>query len=100
MTLRENIRRALIADCNTDFLRVHRWLMAQSAWPEKRATFARLMKMVLWFSEGKTFNCSDLARDFHISTKTAHRDIIFLRDQLAVPIRWDAGSHVYRKANP
>ena len=97
MTLRENIRRALRAECSTDLLRVHRWLMAQVAWPVKRPSFARMMKMVMLFSEGRSYNCSDFAGMFHISTKTAHRDITFLRDQLALPIRWNAAKHVYEK---
>lgn len=98
-TLRENIRRALTAPCECDFIRIHRWLMAQQAWPVARPAFARMMKMVMLFSEGRALASADLAGLFHVSVKTIGRDIDFLRGQLALPITYDKSAHVFRKAS-
>lgn len=97
ITLRDNIHRALTASCNCDFLRVHRWVAAQAAWPKHRPAFARLMKMVMLFSEGREFNGTDLAGMFSVSVKTIGRDIFFLRNQLALPISYDVKRHVFTK---
>ena len=34
-------------------------------------------------------NCSKLARELEVSTKTIQRDIEFMRDRLGLPIQYD-----------
>jgi proteasome accessory factor B len=41
-------------------------------------------------------NCSVLARTLEVSRKTVLRDIAFMRDQLSLPIAYDAGKQTYR----
>lgn len=42
---------------------------------------------------GKYPNCSSLAREFEVSSKTIQRDVEFMRDQLALPIDYDGPRH-------
>jgi proteasome accessory factor B len=45
--------------------------------------------------ERKFPNCSKLAVELEVSQKTARRDIDFMRDQLLLPIEYDAAQHGY-----
>ena len=44
-------------------------------------------------SAGRYPNCSLLAREFEVSTKTVQRDVDFMRDQLVLPIEYDRARH-------
>jgi len=50
---------------------------------------------------GGTFpNCTKLAREFEVSTKTVQRDIDFMRDQLLLPIDYDQVKHGFQYTKP
>ncbi len=51
-------------------------------------------------SAGKYPNCSKLAVEFEVSTKTIQRDVEFMRDQLALPIEYDQPRHGFHYAHP
>lgn len=54
----------------------------------------------LWFDDqvrrGRHPNASGLARKYEISSKTAQRDIEFMRDRLRAPLEYDKGLRGYR----
>lgn len=45
-------------------------------------------------------NCFKLARELEVATKTIHRDIEFMRDQLGLPIDYDRSRHGYVYTEP
>jgi len=45
--------------------------------------------------DGDFPNCSSLARELEVSTKTIGRDIDYMRDQMGMPIEWDAAENGY-----
>ncbi|MGH8048582.1 MAG: helix-turn-helix transcriptional regulator [Chthoniobacterales bacterium] len=45
-------------------------------------------------------NCFKLARELEVATKTIHRDIEFMRDQLGLPIAYDRAEHGYYYTEP
>ena len=45
--------------------------------------------------DGDFPNCSSLARELEVSTKTIARDIEYMRSQLAMPIEWDGQENGY-----
>jgi len=47
---------------------------------------------------GRDVNCSRLAGDLEVSTKTVMRDIEFMRDQLGLPIEYEPSEYSYRYA--
>ena len=51
---------------------------------------ARMMKIHDLIKEGGYPNCSSLAVEFEVSSKTVLRDVDFMRDQLRLPIEYDA----------
>jgi proteasome accessory factor B len=61
-----------------------------------RATRPPLLRMVRihdLLSAGRHPNCSLVAREFEVSTKTIQRDVDFMRDQLLLPIDYDRVRH-------
>ena len=60
-----------------------------------RPPLVRMLKIHDLLAAGKYPNCSTLAPDFEVSTKTIQRDLDFMRDQLALPIEYDAIRHGY-----
>jgi len=50
--------------------------------------------------EGRFPNCFKLAREYEVATKTIHRDIEFMRDQLGLPIEYDRAAHGYFYSEP
>lgn len=47
-------------------------------------------------SEGRLPNCSTLADELEVTSKTIQRDINFMRDRLKLPLEYDDQSHGYR----
>jgi predicted DNA-binding transcriptional regulator YafY len=45
---------------------------------------------------GRLPNATSLSKHFETSTKTITRDFIYMRDQLGLPLEWDASSNGYR----
>lgn len=58
-----------------------------------RPPLVRMIKIHEFLAAEKYPNCSKLARDLEVSTKTLQRDIDFMRDQLMLPIEYDAVQH-------
>jgi proteasome accessory factor B len=50
--------------------------------------------------EGRSPNCSTVAREFEVAPKTIQRDIDFMRDRLGLPIEFDPPRHGYRYTRP
>ena len=55
-----------------------------------RPPLLRMMRLHDALRSGGFPNCSSLARQFEVSYKTVQRDIDFMRDQLGLPIEYDA----------
>jgi predicted DNA-binding transcriptional regulator YafY len=58
-----------------------------------RPPLLRMIRIHDLLSAAKYPNCSLLAREFEISTKTIQRDVDFMRDQLLLPIEYDRVRH-------
>jgi predicted DNA-binding transcriptional regulator YafY len=55
-----------------------------------RPPLARMMRLHQALTEGGFPNCTALAAEFEVVPKTIQRDIDFMRDQLGLPIEYDA----------
>lgn len=62
---------------------------------QSRPPLVRMMKIHEFLSADKYPNCSKMAMELEVSTKTLQRDIDFMRDQLSLPIEYDAVKHGY-----
>ncbi len=49
---------------------------------------------------GRLVNCTGLARDLEVCRKTIVRDLAFMRDQLDLPVEFDARVQAYRYTHP
>ena len=56
---------------------------------------ARMQRIHQELLEGRAPNCSSLARRLEVSRKTIQRDLEYMRDQLGLPIEYDAQAHGY-----
>lgn len=63
---------------------------AKSTGRASRPPLLRMMRLHDALRSGDFPNCSVLARQFEVSYKTVQRDIDFMRDQLDLPIEYDA----------
>lgn len=50
--------------------------------------------------DGRVTNCSKLARELEVSTKTIMRDLAFMRDQLNLPVDYDPQIYAWRYSYP
>jgi proteasome accessory factor B len=64
--------------------------------PTSRPPLARMLKIHDQLQADRLPNATTLSRHLETSTKTINRDIAFMRDQLGLPIEWDAQSNGYR----
>jgi proteasome accessory factor B len=60
-----------------------------------RPPLARMLAIHGQLAEGRHPNCFTLARELEVATKTIHRDIEFMRDQLGLPLAYDRVAHGY-----
>jgi predicted DNA-binding transcriptional regulator YafY len=60
-----------------------------------RSQTERLLDLDQKLRNGNYPNCSSFAAEWEISTKTAQRDLDFLRDRMGAPIQYDAGHRGY-----
>jgi len=60
-----------------------------------RPPLVRMVKLHELLVARKFPNCRKLAEEFEVSAKTIQRDIEFMRDQLVLPIEYDAQNHGY-----
>ena len=60
-----------------------------------RPPLARMMRIHEELQENRLPNATKLSKLLEISTKTINRDIAFMRDQMDLPITWDAVANGY-----
>ena len=65
-----------------------------------RPPLARMLAIHNQLAEGRHPNCFKLGRELEVATKTIHRDIEFMRDQLGLPLAYDRGAHGYYYTEP
>lgn len=96
MTLRQNIRRALMMPCTSDILGHFRatgfGLTQRTA---HRARFGRLLDVLLELRHGTQTNAAKLARLFRCTPKSIQRDLDYLRAE-GFAIDWDDRKQTYR----
>jgi predicted DNA-binding transcriptional regulator YafY len=72
----------------------------RSRLPSSRPPLARMMRIHDELQRGALTNCSRLARDLEVSPKTIMRDLAFMRDQLDLPLEYDAQIYAWRYTYP
>ncbi|MDA0813943.1 MAG: HTH domain-containing protein, partial [Verrucomicrobia bacterium] len=65
-----------------------------------RRPLERIYRIHEVVKRGKYPNCRSLAEQLEVTQKTVQRDISFMRDELDVPIEYDAVRHGYFYAKP
>jgi predicted DNA-binding transcriptional regulator YafY len=60
----------------------------------------RLLEIHRQLQNGEHPNCSTLARQFEVATKTIHRDIDFMKYRLSAPVEYDSRKKGYYYENP
>ena len=70
------------------------------ALPSSRPPLARMLRIHEQLQDGKLTNCTKLAKLLEVSTKTVSRDIEFMRDQLGLPVEYDAKLYSWRYTYP
>ncbi|MBL9216741.1 MAG: WYL domain-containing transcriptional regulator [Opitutaceae bacterium] len=68
--------------------------------PSSRPPLARMMRIHEMLQDGRQTNCTKLAEQLEVSTKTIMRDLAFMRDQLDLPAEYDAGTYAWRYTYP
>jgi len=63
--------------------------------PSSRPPLARMLRIHDELQENRLPNATTLSKLLETSTKTINRDISFMRDQLGLPVEWDAQSNGY-----
>lgn len=61
-----------------------------------RPPLARMLRIHDQLRAGALPTCASIARELGVSQKTVQRDVDFMRDQLGLPIEYDAPRHGYR----
>ena len=61
----------------------------------KRPAIERMLRVHNELKAGSFPNCSSMAKEMEVSTKTISRDIDFMRDRMLMPIEYDATLHGY-----
>jgi hypothetical protein len=65
-----------------------------------RAPLARVMRIHQMLQNGKFPNCTSIARELEVATKTGMHDLEFMRTRLEWPIEYDAVRHGYFFSKP
>jgi proteasome accessory factor B len=68
--------------------------------PSSRPPLARMIRIHEILQDGRDTNCTKLAEQLEVSTKTIMRDLAFMRDQLDLPAEYDARTFTWRYAYP
>ena len=68
--------------------------------PHARPPLERMLRIHTQLRDGGKVNCSTLAKDLEVCTKTVQRDIDFMRDRLGLPIEYDAQEFAYHYTEP
>lgn len=70
------------------------------ALPSSRPPVARMLKIHEELKDENLTNCTKLAEKLGVSTKTVMRDMAFLRDQLKLPLEYQATIYSWRYTTP
>ena len=62
---------------------------------QSRPPLGRMMHIHEELKQDRLPNATKLAEQLEISTKTVNRDIAYMRDQLGLPVQWDAQANGY-----
>ncbi|MDD5199441.1 MAG: WYL domain-containing protein [Terrimicrobiaceae bacterium] len=73
---------------------------AAAAARASRPPLARMLAIHNQLAAGRFPNCFKLARELEVATKTIHRDVEFMRDQLGLPLAYDRAAHGYFYTEP
>lgn len=65
-----------------------------------RPPLARMLTIHQRLVDDRHPNCFTLAAELEVATKTIHRDLEFMRDQLGLPLEYDRVRHGYRYTEP
>jgi predicted DNA-binding transcriptional regulator YafY len=65
-----------------------------------RPPLARMLRIHEELRRGRLVNCTGLGRDLEVCRKTIVRDLAFMRDQLDLPVEFDARLQAYRYTHP
>ncbi|MBA4137994.1 MAG: DNA-binding protein [Opitutus sp.] len=68
--------------------------------PSSRPPLARMIRIHEILQDGRQTNCTKLAEQLEVSTKTIMRDLAFMRDQLDLPAEYDPQTFTWRYAYP
>jgi len=63
--------------------------------PSSRPPLTRMLAIHELLQAGKPTNATKLSKELEVSRKTIVRDINFMRDQMCLPIEWDASENTY-----
>jgi proteasome accessory factor B len=74
--------------------------MPKAALPSSRPPLARMLRIHEILQDGRQTNCTKLAEQLEVSTKTIMRDLAFMRDQLDLPAEYDPQTFTWRYAYP
>ncbi|WP_269522424.1 helix-turn-helix transcriptional regulator [Coraliomargarita parva] len=69
---------------------------AKRSAPVSRPPLARMLRIHEELKANRLPNASTLSKLLETSTKTINRDINYMRDQLGLPVEWDAPANGYR----
>ncbi|MDQ8203331.1 WYL domain-containing protein [Pelagicoccus sp. SDUM812003] len=61
----------------------------------KRPAIERMLRIHNELKSGSYPNCTSLAKEMEVSTKTISRDIDFMRDRMLLPLEYDSSLHGY-----
>lgn len=73
---------------------------AKSALPASRPPLARMLDIHEILQDGIPTNCTKLAKQLEVSTKTIMRDLAFMRDQFDLPVEYNPQTYAWRYAYP
>ena len=68
--------------------------------PVTRPPVRRFLWALSRLRAGHALTAADLAREFEVDVRTAHRDLAFLRDQLGAPVEFDRRRSSYILSDP
>ncbi|MCC6402769.1 MAG: WYL domain-containing protein, partial [Fimbriimonadaceae bacterium] len=68
--------------------------------PHARPPLERMLRIHARLRDGGKVNCSTLAEDLEVCTKTVQRDIDFMRDRMGLPIEYNPREFTYRYTEP
>jgi proteasome accessory factor B len=74
--------------------------LSRQSSPLSRPPLARMMRIHEKLKHERHPNCQKMAEELEVSSKTIQRDIVFMRDQLGLPIEYDPDEYGYFYTQP